>query len=289
MNETKHCGYVAIIGRPNVGKSTLLNHIITKKVSITSSKPQTTRYKILGIKTVENYQYIYVDTPGLHSVEKGALNRRLNKTATDVISDVDVIVFVVAGSYWKDEDEMVLEKLSKATCPVILAINKVDLVEDKNILLPHIQKLNTKMNFAKVVPISAKNGTNVAELEEQIKQLLPVSPFFFDVDQVTDRNAQFIAAELVREKLMRYLGDELPYATAVSIEQFMPKPNVLVISAIIFVEKPGQKLIVIGVNGSVLKKIGSAARQDLEKQFGQKVFLRLWVKVKSNWIDSDNL
>ncbi|EKE01674.1 MAG: hypothetical protein ACD_21C00074G0002 [uncultured bacterium] len=286
MNSSKtHAGYVAILGRPNVGKSTLLNQILGKKISITSRKPQTTRHKIVGVKTVGNFQAIYVDTPGLHDKNERMLNRYMNKTATSVLSDVDVIVFVVAGTIWHKEDEMVLQILSRASCPVILAINKIDMVAQKPQLLESIKNISQKREFATIIPLSAQNGTNVASLEEAVQKFLPESPFFFPPEQMTDRDDKFLVAEIIREKLTRFLGQELPYVISVVVDQMDIKKDIKHVVATIYVERDGQKAIIIGTNGEVLKKVGTLARKDMENLFKQKVFLRLWVKVKSGWTD----
>lgn len=286
MNTLKtHAGYVAILGRPNVGKSTLLNQILGKKISITSRKPQTTRHKILGIKTTGNFQAMYVDTPGLHNKNEKMLNRYMNKAALSMLSDVDVIVFMVAGTVWREEDEMVLQILRQAKCPIILAINKVDLVAQKERLLECIKNISQKLKFTAVVPLSAQNGTNVSMLEEAVQKLLPESPFFFPSEQKTDRNNNFLVSEIVREKLTRFLGQELPYSISVVVDQMEVKKNIMHILATIYVERDGQKAIIIGKSGEVLKKVGTLARKDMEELFAQKVFLQLWVKVKSGWTD----
>lgn len=276
------CGYAAIVGRPNVGKSTLLNRILGQKISITSHRPQTTRHRIVGIHTTDRYQAIYVDTPGLHQAEGKAMNRYLNRAATSSLKDVDVIIFVVEGIKWTSEDEWIAQRLSEQTTPVILVINKIDEL-DKEALLPHIQALSTKLKFHSVVPLSARVGSNVEALDQEVSQLLPVNPPAYPEDQVTDRSMRFIAAELIREKLMRRLGQELPYALTVEIELYKEQEGVVHIHAVIWVERDGQKAIVIGKKGQVLKQIGQQAREELEKQLEQKVFLQLWVKVKEGW------
>jgi len=285
MSETpmRRCGYVAIVGRPNVGKSTLLNRLIGQKVSITSRKPQTTRHRILGIKTVGDSQAIYVDTPGVHHGEKRAINRYLNRIAGDVLQDVDVIIFVVEGMRWLDDDQRVLDLLGGLKVPVVLAINKVDQLKNKQDLLPHIAKLAEARSFAEVMPLSAKSGENIAALEARVTALLPAGEHFFPAEQITDRSERFLAAEIIREKLVRSLGQELPYASAVEIEQFSQEDKIVHISAVIWVEREGQKAIVIGKGGERLKAIGQQARADLEKLVGGKVFLRLWVRVKEGW------
>jgi GTPase len=287
MSETSHCGYVAIIGRPNVGKSTLLNHILGQKVSITSRKPQTTRHRILGIKTEDGFQTIYVDTPGLHQEAKKALNRYMNRTATAVIYDVDVIVFMVEALKWQLDDEWILKKLQSVNCPIIVVINKIDKVADKEKLLPFIENLNTKLPNASFLPISALKNDNVQEVEKLVNTFLPKNPHFFPDDQITDASARFLAAEIIREKLMKSLGQELPYALTVQIEQFQESNKLTRISAIIWVERTSQKSIVIGKEGAVLKKIGKAAREEMEFLFNVKIFLQLWVKVKESWSDND--
>ena len=281
------CGYVAIVGRPNVGKSTLLNHILGQKISITSRKPQTTRHQVLGIKTEDNHQIIFVDTPGLHKDAGKAINRYMNRAASAAIRDVDLVVFVVDRTAWTEEDSIVLEQIEKSGLPTMLVVNKIDLLADKTELLPHLQSLAAKAEFAAILPVSALRQHNVDALEEQILTLLPESGHFFPEDQITDRSQRFLAAEIVREKIMRQLGDELPYSIAVEIEEFAQEGEVLHISAVIFVERTGQKRILIGDKGSRLRSIGSDARRDMEGLFDSKVMLRLWVKVKSGWSDDE--
>ncbi|MEM0953985.1 MAG: GTPase Era [Pseudomonadota bacterium] len=283
----ERCGYVAIIGRPNVGKSTLLNHILGQKISITSRKPQTTRHRVLGIKTEGNDQVVFVDTPGLHLGARKAINRYMNRAASTAIADVDAIVMVVDRTAWTEEDEWVLEQAVSAGAPLILAVNKVDLLEDKAQLLPQLQFLGEQAEFRAIVPISALGRHNVDELESCIRELLPEAVHFFPEDQVTDRSQRFLAAEVVREKIMRQLGEELPYAITVEIEEFTERDRVLHISALIFVERDGQKRILIGKGGSRLRAIGADARKDMEALFEGKVMLRLWVKVKSGWSDDE--
>jgi GTPase len=287
MTTEKKTGYVAIIGRPNVGKSTLLNHLLGEKLSITSRKPQTTRHRLLGIKTLENAQIVYVDTPGIHQQAPHKLNQFMNKTAIAVLSDVDVIVVVVEGLFFNEGDAWVLKQLKKIKVPVLLVVNKVDLLVNKDLLLPHLQKLSGQYTFADIIPISARNGFNLQRLEQCIVQYLPESPhYFFEESQRTDRSDRFLASEVVREKIMRGLGQELPYATTVGIEAFDKKPELITISAVIFVERESQKPIVIGKSGARLKSIGTQARIALERLFGTKVMLKLWVKVMENWSDN---
>ena len=281
------CGYVAIVGRPNVGKSTLMNYILGQKLSITSKKPQTTRHQILGIKTEGHRQVIYVDTPGLHLQEHKAINRYMNKAASSSLQDVDLVIFVVDRTKWTDEDELVLEKVKNAKAPVILVVNKVDQTKEKAVLLPHLKVLSEKFAFEQILPISAKHGHNVDELQAVIDRYLPEGFHYFPEDQVTDRSQRFLAAELVREKLMRQLGEELPYSVTVEIEEFKRVRSVLHVSALILVERSGQKKIVIGDKGEQIKIIGRDARKDMEKLYDSKVMLNLWVKVKSGWSDDE--
>lgn len=280
-------GFVAIIGRPNVGKSTLLNCLIGEKVSITSPKPQTTRWQILGIKTLPHAQIIYMDTPGMHREEKRAMNRYLNRIASAVITDADVIVFMIDATSWRSEDEMVLKKLQATEKPVILVVNKIDLLGDKAELLPVIEKLKDKFAFTHIIPISALDAENTQHLQEEIAKLLPEGPQLFPEDQVTDKGVRFQVAEIVREKLIQATEEELPYTTTVEIEQFEQGEKLTEIGAVIWVERQGQKIIVIGKKGAKLKKVGISARREIEKLLGTKVFLRLWVKVKENWTDDD--
>ncbi len=280
-------GYVALVGRPNVGKSTLLNKLLGQKLSITSHKPQTTRHTLLGINNIDGGQIVYVDTPGLHSGGKHAMNRYMNRAASSVIDDVDVVVFLVEGLRWTDEDQRILERLASTPAPVILAVNKVDRLEDKSRLLPHLQALAGRRNFAQVIPMSARSGDNVAVLEAQALKLLPLAAPLFPEDQLTDRSERFLAAELIREKLFRRLGQELPYALTVQIEKFREQNGVLHIYAIIWVARDGHKAIVIGKNGEGLKTVGQTARKDMEQMFGHPVFLQTWVKVKEGWMDDE--
>jgi GTP-binding protein Era len=282
-----YCGYVAVIGKPNVGKSTLINRLLGQKLNITSRKPQTTRHNLLGIKTEGDYQAIFVDTPGLHQSQKKAINRVMNRSAESVIHDVDVIVFVVDQNKWTEEDEHVLKRLQHAECPVVLVINKVDKLDDKAILLPWMAELNEKRNFSHILPLSALQGSSVDQLEQVIYQYLPENPFFYDEDQLTDKSERFLVAEIVREKLMRQLGHELPYATTVEIENFEEMESLIHIDALILVERDSQKSIVIGKKGQKLKLIGSEARKDIEALLQKKTMLKLWVKVKQGWSDDD--
>lgn len=287
LSQTKKCGLVAIVGRPNVGKSTLMNHILEQKVSITSKKPQTTRHRILGIHTEGHEQIVYVDTPGLHKEEKRAINKLMNRAASSALGDVEVVLFVVEALKWTEDDEMVLTKIRRSKKPVILLINKVDMIKDKETLMPFLQTLSAKHDFEEIIPISAEKGTNVEPIKESVRNYLPENPFFFPEDHVTDRSSRFMAAEIVREKLMRFMGEELPYSATVEIEQFKWDEKIWRINALILVEREGQKKMVIGKKGEKLKVIGRDARQDLEKLLDEKVYLELWVKVKSGWADDE--
>lgn len=285
--DTTYAGLVAIVGRPNVGKSTLLNKLVGQKVSITSKKPQTTRHRIVGIDTEQEYQTVYVDTPGLHMEEKRAINRLMNKAAASSILDVEFVLFVVEGTRWHDDDQMVLNKLIAANKPVILVVNKVDLYKDKAELLPHLQWLGTQLNFLDVVPLSAESGDNVSALRKVVQQHLPPCEFFFPEDYVTDRSQRFMAAEIVREKLMRFLGDELPYAVTVEIERFKWEEKHFHIAALVLVERDSQKRMVIGNKGERIKQIATEARLDMADMLDAPVFLQVWVKVKSGWADDE--
>ena len=277
---------VAIVGRPNVGKSTLLNHLLGQKLSITSRKPQTTRHQVLGVSTVENTQLIYVDTPGMHLGQSKAINRAMNKAAASALYDVDLTLFLCDRTKWTEEDEVVLELIGRQRTPVALVINKVDLMEQKNELLPFTESLSARCEFDAVFPISALRATGLDELADYVATQAPAGPHLFPEDQITDRSQRFLAAELVREKIVRQLGDELPYATAVEIEAFeQDERGILHINALILVEREGQKKILVGESGGRLKSIGTSARRDMERAFDSKVMLKLWVKVKSGWSD----
>jgi GTPase len=286
-SEKTHCGYVAIVGRPNVGKSTLLNHLLGQKISITSRKPQTTRNTVLGIKTEATTQIIFVDTPGIHLGQQKAINRYMNRAASTAIKDVDLVIFVVDKLIWTEEDEAVAQKLLQQSAPVVIAVNKVDQIDDKETLLPHLQQLSEKFPAAQFVPISALRNTNLDKLEKLVIQYLPEGKHLYPEDQITDRSSRFMAAEIVREKITRQLGDELPYEMAVEIEEFTQEGNLLNISALILVEREGQKKILIGDKGERIKLIGTEARVDMEKLFEAKIMLKLWVKIKSGWSDDE--
>ena len=282
-----YAALVAIVGRPNVGKSTLLNKLVGQKVSITSKKPQTTRHRIVGIDTRDNYQTVYVDTPGLHSEEKRAINRLMNKAAASSILDVEFVLFVVEGTRWTDDDQMVLPRLIAAKKPVVLVVKKVDLYRDKDTLLPHLQWLGQQLNFIDVVPLSAETGDNIDALRAVVQKHLPPCEFFFPDDYVTDRSMRFMAAEIVREKLMRFLGDELPYSVTVEIERFKWEEKHYHIAALVLVERDSQKKMVIGNKGERIKTIATEARLDMAAMLEQPVFLQIWVKVKSGWADDE--
>ena len=283
------CGLVALVGRPNVGKSTLLNILLGQKISITSRKPQTTRHRIIGIDTRDQYQAIFVDTPGIHQTQTNAMNRYMNRAATSTIADVDVTIFVVDRLSWDEEDELVVQGLMAAKSPVILVLNKIDRLTDKSRLLPHIQSLASVFDWAEVLPLSAKTGYQLDQLREAIYQFLPEQSHLYDADQITDRSERFMAAELIREKLMRQFGDELPYQVAVEIESFNHQGHMIHINALIWVEREGQKKIIIGRAGEQIKKIGTDARKDIETMTEKKVMLKLWVKVKSSWSDDERM
>ena len=289
MSEEKnYCGFVAIVGRPNVGKSTLLNELLGQKISITSRKPQTTRHRIMGIHTEGPYQAIYVDTPGLHMEEKRAINRLMNRAASSSIGDVELVIFVVEGTHWTPDDEMVVNKLRDIKAPVLLAINKIDNVTDKSKLLPHLQFLSEQMNFIDIVPMSAEKRINVDTIASIVRKRLPEAIHHFPEDYITDRSQRFMASEIIREKLMRFLGEELPYSVTVEIERFVSNERGgYDINGLILVEREGQKKMVIGNKGSKIKTIGIESRQDMENMFEAKVHLELWVKVKSGWADDE--
>lgn len=280
-------GFVALIGRPNVGKSTLMNHLLGRKISITCRKPQTTRHRILGIKTCPDAQLVFVDMPGIHPAKTKALNRYLNKTAIMASAGVDAIILLLDGCFWHLQDEAVLQHLAKLQTPVILAINKVDRLDDKTPLLDFLQQATGKFNFQATIAISALKNTNLEQLQKQIIGLLPEGDLIYPAEQITDRSQRFMAAEIVREKLSRRLGDELPYAITVEIERYLQEKTINKIYAIIWVESNSQKSIVIGKHGEMLKKIGSEARGDIEKLTDKKAYLQLWVKVKKSWSSSE--
>ncbi|MFB0968766.1 MAG: GTPase Era, partial [Pseudomonadales bacterium] len=253
------CGYVAIVGRPNVGKSTLLNYILGQKLSITSKKPQTTRHQLLGIKTSEKEQVLYVDTPGIHGKENKAINRYMNKSAKSIVKDVDVVIFVTDRTDWQDDDEITAESLRNAPGQIIIAINKIDLLKDKERLLPKLKELSDRFPDAVVIPISAEKGDNLEQLELLVSERLPYGQFLFSDDQLTDRSMRFLVSEIIREKIMRQLGEEVPYAATIQIESFKQERKTTHVDATVFVERDGQKAILIGKQGAKLKRIGTDA------------------------------
>lgn len=280
------CGTVAIVGRPNVGKSTLLNHILGTKLAITSRKAQTTRHRLLGIHTTDDTQYLFVDTPGFQQKHLNALNKGLNKTVTQVLTEVDVVLFVIEPMKLGDADRMVLKLLSEKT-PTILVVNKLDLMGDKGNLLPLIQDFDLEFPFADIVPVSAKKTLNIEELLKTIRKYLPEQPAIYSEDELTDKNERFLAAELVREKVFRFSGDEIPYSVAVEIEKFEQIGKLRRIFCAVIVDKESQKPMLIGKGGEKLKQISTEARLDMEKLFGGKVYLEVWVKVKGGWADDE--
>ena len=286
---TTYCGYIALVGRPNVGKSTLLNRILQQKLSITSRKPQTTRHSILGIRTEDNYQFVYVDTPGIHQGSKKTMNRMMNKTAVNVLRDVDAVAFIVDGTHWEDEDEYVLSLIKKVKVPCFLLVNKIDKIIDKSILLPWLEVMGQRHDFAAIIPISAKTGVQVDTLQLRLQAVLPEGPHLFGEDQFTDRSMRFLCAELLREKIFRQCGQELPYTTTVDIESYKDEGSLIRIHALILADKDSHKRMIIGENGSKLKTMASSARVEMEILLGKKVFLQCWCKVKSGWSDDERL
>ncbi|WP_432379036.1 GTPase Era [Duganella sp. P38] len=280
------CGYIAIVGRPNVGKSTLMNTLIGAKVSITSRKAQTTRHRITGIQTYDDAQFIYVDTPGFQTRHANALNKNLNKTVTNTLISSDLILFVIEAGTFGPADQQVLDLLP-AEVPVILVINKADRVKDKAALMPFAQQVAAKFNFAAIVPVSAKLRFQLDGLEKELKKFLPENDAIFGPDDITDRSEKFMASEIVREKLFRFVGDELPYTSTVLIEKFEQEGNLRRIFAAILVERDTHKSMIIGNKGARLKEVSTQARQDMEKLFGGPVYLEIWVKVKSGWADNE--
>ena len=286
MSENFRTGYVAIIGRPNVGKSTLTNRLVGAKVSITSRKAQTTRHRIHGVLTTDNTQYIFVDTPGFQTTHTNALNRLMNRSVTSSFADVDVILLVIEAGRWSAGEEALLAMLPEGK-PIILVINKIDRWEDKGQLLPFITKLSTEHQFAEIVPLSAEKGMGTEALLKTVATYLPVMPPVFDADDITDRSERFLASEILREKLFRNLGEELPYGLAVEIEKFEQEGDLRRIFAAIIVDRSAHKIMVIGKSGERLKRISTDARRDMEKLFGGKVWLETWIKVKTGWADDE--
>lgn len=287
MSESGKVGYIAIVGRPNVGKSTLLNHLIGQKVSITSRKAQTTRHRITGIRTDADAQYVFVDTPGFQTQHQSALNRVMNRSVTQTLSNVDVVLFVIEVMRFDARDEKVLALLPR-DLPVVLVLNKIDKLDDKEKLLPFIEKMSSLFPFAAIVPVSAqKGGAQLDELLAEIRHHLPEGAPIFGEDEITDRSERFLAAEIVREKVFRLSGEEVPYSVSVEIEKFEIVGNLRRIFAAIIVDREGQKPILIGSKGEKLKEIGTQARKDMEKLFDGKVYLEVWVKVKGGWADDE--
>ena len=299
LPENFKSGYVAIVGRPNVGKSTLMNHLLGQKLSITSRKPQTTRHRIHGILTNQNMQAVFVDTPGIHSNEVRMINERMNKAATSALIDVDLVLFVVDSDQWREDDLLTLEKIGQTDLPVVLVINKADTIKDKGSLLPLIEEFHESFDFSDIVPVSSLKNQNLDRLQEVIESHLPVGEPIYDVEQITDRSERFLASEIIREKIMRQAGDEVPYDLTVQIDEFKDEPAHIdpktgrkrkactFIDATIFVERSGQKAIIIGDKGQRIKQVGIDARQDMEQLFDKKVMLTLWVKVKRGWSDDE--
>ena len=287
MATPPRCGYAAIVGRPNVGKSTLLNHLIGQKLSITSRKPQTTRHPVLGISTRDDAQLLFVDTPGVHGDGKRALNRFMNRAAISALAGVDVIVMVVDRGDWRADDDRVLRQCREARVPAILAVNKIDLAASPDALLPVLARHSERGDFAAIIPLSARRDQRLDVLEDEIVRYLPEGPFLFDKEALTDRSTRFLVAEIVREKIIRQLGDELPYATTVEIEAFSSSAALTHIAALIVVERQGQKAILIGHRGQRLRQIGQQARRDIERLLDARVMLKLWVKVRSAWADDE--
>ena len=290
MNEDKtKSGLVSIIGRSNVGKSTLLNHLIEHKVSITSRKPQTTRFRVLGIKTKGLCQAVIIDTPGYHRGQKRALNKYMNKVALSAMTGIDILLFVVEALKWKEEDQFLLQKILKGLNKVILVINKIDKLKQKDRLLPYIDQLTDKHDFMDIIPISALKGKNIKRLEKLILTNLPTAKHLYPEEQTTDMTEKFLISETIREKCIARVGQEIPYRITVTIDQFEEKDLILLISAIVYVEKKSQKGILIGLGGKNLKSIGTSSRKELERTFQKKVMLKLWVKVKKNWTDNETI
>ena len=297
--ENFKAGYVAIVGRPNVGKSTLMNHLLGQKLSITSRKPQTTRHRIHGILSTNEMQAVFVDTPGIHHNEVRAINERMNKAALSALVDVDLVLFVVDSDQWREDDLLTLQKLGETDLKVVLIINKADTLKDKGVILPLIETFNESFDFADIVPVSALKSQNLDRLQEVIASHLPIAEPIYDLEQITDRSERFLASEIIREKIMRSAGDEVPYDLTVQIDGFKdeaahkdpktgrPRKAMTFIDATIFVERSGQKAIVIGEKGQRIKQVGIDARKDMELLFDKKVMLTLWVKVKRGWSDDE--
>ena len=286
VTEDFRCGYIAIVGRPNVGKSTLMNKLIGAKISITSRKAQTTRHRITGIQTRDNAQFIYIDTPGFQTRHNNALNKTLNRTVSNTLVSCDVVLFIVEAGSFDAADQQVLEQIPIGV-PVILVINKADKIKDKALLMPFAQKVAAERDFAAIVPVSARQGFQLDQLEAEIRTYLPNNAPIFSEDDITDRSEKFLATEIVREKVFRYVGDELPYTSTVVLEKFEQEGQLRRIFAAILVERDMHKAMVIGNKGARLKEISTTARLDMEKLFGGPVYLEIWVKVKSGWADNE--
>ncbi len=287
MSKTTRCGYIALLGRPNTGKSTLINRLIGFHLSIITSKPQTTRHNVLGVKTTKDTQFCYVDTPGIHQRQDKVLNKVLNRAAVSVVNDVDVIFHMVQVNQWTEEDQNVLDTIRSASASVkkICVVNKIDTLPQKQGSLAFIQKMADMNVYDEIVPVSAKKKINLDRLESICKNYLPESPFYYRKDEWTDKSERFLTSEYIREQLTAQLDQELPYSISVEIERFEPEKNVIHIAANIYVEKESQKRIVIGKGGQKLKQVGSRARKNLEKMLGKRVNLKLWVKVRDKWTD----
>lgn len=286
QKELAHCGFAAIVGRPNVGKSTLLNRLVGQKLSITSRKPQTTRCHLLGIRTSNDSQIIYIDTPGFQKKPVTIFNRYMNREIRNSLTDTDVIIQVIEALNWTDVDSYIYGIIRRLDLPRLLVINKIDRLENKQDLLAFIHELAGNYNFNEFIPLSARTGKNTALLETSIRNRLPPGPPYFDSDSISDKSEKFFASEFIREKLTRSLGQELPYNITVTLDSFREEKKLLKIHAIIWVENEGQKKIVIGKNGRVLKKAGESARKDMERMFGKKIFLETWVKTRVRWTTS---
>jgi GTPase len=285
---TFRTGVIAVVGRPNVGKSTLVNALVGAKVSIVSSKPQTTRHRILGVRTEADAQFIFADTPGFQTQFKSALNSAMNRTVTQALAEVDVVLWLVEARKFTAADQRILPLLPRDK-PVVLVVNKIDLVEDKTRLLPFLESMAKQFNFAEIVPLSAEKEKDALRLPDILKRYLPEGEAWFGEDDITDRSSRFLAAEIVREKVFRLTGDEIPYVVAVTIEQFEEDGAMFRIAAVIWVDREGHKPIILGRGGEHMKRIASEARQDMEKLFDRKVFLQVWVKVKGGWADDTRL
>jgi GTP-binding protein Era len=288
MAEPDRCGYVALVGRPNVGKSTLLNHLVGRKLSITSRKPQTTRHILLGVETSGSAQAIYVDTPGIHEGGGRAVNRYMVRTAKSALMDVDIVVLVVERMRFGEDDQRVVDMVKAARGRKLCVINKIDQMESREQLLPAIARIAALDVFEAIIPVSALRGTGLDQLKHEVVARLPEGPHLFPADQVTDRSERFIASEIVREKLMRRLGDELPHRITVAVDRYVVKERIVEIDATIYVEREGQKAIIIGRNGALLKSVGQDARADIEALIERKVMLRTWVKVKAGWTNNES-